>query len=37
MKYPIEKKYGSNSDERETCLPTQFDFENRQEQTSVKK
>ena len=27
MKYPKSKKYGSNSDERETCMPVQYDLE----------
>ena len=31
MKYPKVKKYGSNSDERETCLPIQFDLEGKEE------
>ena len=31
MKYPNVKKYGSNSDERETCMPSQFDLEGKEE------
>lgn len=36
MKYPKGKKYGSNSDEKETLLPNQYDLESRFEET-VKK
>ena len=34
MKYPKEKKYGSNSDERETFVPEAFDLEKRTFETT---
>ena len=37
MKFPSEKKYGSNTDEKETFLPKQYDLENRQDNQNVKK
>ncbi len=36
MKYPKERKYGSNSDERETLFPAVFDLENKNNQISEK-
>ena len=37
MKFPNNRKYGSNADEKETFLPKQYDLENRQEEQNVKK
>ena len=37
MKFPNEKKFGSNTDEKETFLPKQYDLENMQEEQTVRK
>lgn len=29
MKYPKKRKFGSNSDEKETLFPSAFDLENK--------
>ena len=36
MKYPKERKYGSNSDERESLFPEQFDLQNKNTEISKK-